>query len=129
MRWFDVPLLRYSAMINGIDSLVITKLDVLDELQEIPVCVGYRLNGEAVEDMPSSSEDLDKVQPVFESLPGWNSSTFGISEYDELPLKAREYLDCLEKMTGVEVGCISTGPERTQTIIRRGSRFERLLGA
>ena len=116
-------------MINGIDSLVITKLDVLDELQEITVCVGYRLNGEAVEDMPSSSEDLDKVQPVFESLPGWNSSTFGISEYGELPLRAREYLDCLEKMTGVEVGCFSTGPERTQTIIRRGSRFERLLGA
>jgi adenylosuccinate synthase len=79
--------------------------------------------------MPPSSEDLAKVQPVFESLPGWNSSTFGISEYGKLPLRAREYLDYLEKMTGVEIGCISTGPERNQTIIRKGSRFEQLLGA
>ena len=127
--WFDVPLLRYSAMINGFDSLVITKLDVLDELKEIPVCLEYQVDGESIEDMPPSSEDLAKVQPVFESLPGWNSSTFGISEYGKLPLRAREYLDYLEKMTGVEIGCISTGPERNQTIIRKGSRFEQLLGA
>jgi len=78
--------------------------------------------------MPPSSDDLGKVQPVLETQPGWNSSTFGISEYDQLPLKARQYLDYLEKMTGVEVGCISTGPERTQTVIRKGSRFEQLLG-
>ncbi len=126
--WFDVPLLRYSAMINGFDSLVITKLDVLDELKEIPVCLEYQVDGESMNDMPPSSEDLGKVKPVLKSLPGWNSSTFGISEYDELPAKAREYLDYLEKMTGVEVGCVSTGPERTQTIIRKGSRFEQLLG-
>ncbi len=125
--WFDVPLLRYSAMINGFDSLVITKLDVLDDLKEIPVCLEYQMDGEATEDMPMSSEDLGKVQPVLESLPGWNSTTFGISEYDKLPKKAREYLEYLEKMTGVEVGCISTGPERNQTIIRKGSRFEQLL--
>jgi len=126
--WFDVPLLRYSAMINGFDSLVITKLDVLDELEEIPVCLEYQVNGESVEDMPESSGDVAKVQPVYECLPGWNSSTFGISEYSQLPAKARDYLDYLEKVTGVEVGCISTGPERTQTIIRKGSRFEKLLG-
>jgi adenylosuccinate synthase len=127
--WFDVPLLRYSAMINGFDSLVITKLDVLDDLEEIPVCTEYRADGELVSDMPVSSDDLGKVIPVLESLPGWHSPTFGISEYDKLPLKAREYLDYLEKMTGVEVGCVSTGPERNQTIIRKGSRFEQLLGA
>ena len=126
--WFDVPLLRYSAMINGFDSLVITKLDVLDDLTEIPVCVEYQVDGESVQDMPPLSEDLGKVRPVLESLPGWNSSTFGISEYDELPAKAQKYLEYLEKMTGVEVGCISTGPERSQTIIRKGSRFEQLLG-
>ena len=126
--WFDVPLLRYSAMINGFDSLVITKLDVLDELEEIPVCLDYQANGESVKDMPPSSDDLGKVQPVYESLPGWGSSTFGISEYDQLPERARDYLDFLEKATGVEVGCISTGPERTQTIIRKGSRFEQLIG-
>jgi adenylosuccinate synthase len=126
--WFDVPLLRYSAMINGFDSLVITKLDVLDELEQIPVCVEYQANGESVEDMPSSSADLGKVLPVYECLPGWRSSTFGISDYDKLPEQARDYLDYLEKATGVEVGCISTGPERNQTIIRKGSRFEHLLG-
>jgi adenylosuccinate synthase len=126
--WFDVPLLRYSAMINGFDSLVITKLDVLDELEEIPVCLEYQVDGESIEDMPPSSDDLGKVMPVYECLPGWNSSTFGISEYDKLPERARDYLDFLEKVTGVEVGCISTGPERTQTVIRKGSRFEQLLG-
>jgi adenylosuccinate synthase len=125
--WFDVPLLRYSAMINGFDSLVITKLDVLDELDEIPVCLEYQINGESIEDMPPSSEDLGKVQPVYECVPGWHSSTFGISEYDKLPERARDYIDFLEKVTGVEVGCISTGPERTQTIIRKGSRFGQLL--
>jgi adenylosuccinate synthase len=127
--WFDAPLLRYSAMINGFDSLVITKLDVLDELEEIPVCLEYQVDGESVEDMPPSSDDLGRVQPVYECLPGWRSSTFGISEYNQLPIGARDYLDYLEKATGVEVGCISTGPERNQTIIRSGSRFERLLAA
>jgi adenylosuccinate synthase len=126
--WFDVPLLRYSAMINGFDSLVITKLDVLDEIEEIPVCLDYQVDGESIADMPPSSDDLGKVKPVYECLPGWNSSTFGISEYDKLPQAARDYLDYLEKVTGVEVGCISTGPERTQTIIRKGSRFDQLVG-
>ena len=81
-----------------------------------------------VEDMPPSSDDLGKVQPVYECLPGWRSSTFGISAYGKLPEQARDYLEYLEKVTGVEVGCISTGPERNQTIIRKGSRFEQLLG-
>ena len=125
--WFDVPLLRYSALINGFDSLVITKLDVLDDLDEIPVCLKYQVDGKTVENMPESSEELAKVKPVFESVPGWKSPTFGISEYEQLPVKARGYLAYLEKVTAVEVGCISTGPERTQTIIRKGSRFEKLL--
>jgi adenylosuccinate synthase len=126
--WFDVPLLRYSAMINGFDSLVITKLDVLDELEEIPVCLEYQTNGESVEDMPPSSDELGRMQPVYECLPGWKASTFGISEWGKLPERARDYLEFLEKVTGVEVGCVSTGPERNQTIIRKGSRFEQLLG-
>ena len=126
--WFDSPLLRYSAMINGFDSLVITKLDVLDELAEIPVCVKYEVNGQAVDDMPPASDDLGKVQPVYETVPGWQSSTFGVSEYGKLPKRAREYLDFLTQKTGVEIGCISTGPERNQTIVRKGSRFEQLIG-
>jgi adenylosuccinate synthase len=79
-------------------------------------------------DMPPSSEELARVQPLYERLPGWKSSTFGISEYDKLPKAAREYLDYLTQAVGVEVGCISTGPERTQTIIRNGSRFSQLVG-
>jgi adenylosuccinate synthase len=125
--WFDAPLLRYSADINGFDSLVITKLDVLDEFDQIPVCVAYRRGGETLKDMPPSVREMESVEPVYECLPGWSESTFGISSYDELPAKAKTYLSFLEKVTGVEVGCISTGPERNQTIVRSGSRFEQLV--
>jgi adenylosuccinate synthase len=125
--WFDVPLLRYTASINGFESIVVTKLDVLDEFENIPVCVGYRVDGTLVEEMPPTVRDIEKVEPVYECVPGWNSSTFGISLYDELPQKAKEYLAFLENRTGVEIGCISTGPERNQTIVRTGSRFERLV--
>src|SRR5215471_6813782 len=124
--WFDVPLLRYTADINGFDSIVVTKLDVLDEFETIPVCVGYRLNGRELSAMPPTVREIEQVEPVYECLPGWASSTFGISSYDELPARARDYLAFLESRTGVEVGCISTGPERNQTIVRPGSRFAKL---
>jgi adenylosuccinate synthase len=125
--WFDVPLLRYTAAINGLDSLVVTKLDVLDEFDAIPVCVGYRLDKQEVAEMPPTVAEIEKIEPVYERMPGWKISTFGISEYDALPAKAKEYLAFLESRTGVEVGCISTGPERNQTIVRPGSRFEKLV--
>jgi adenylosuccinate synthase len=125
--WFDVPLLRYTATINGFDSVVVTKLDVLDEFDSIPVCVGYRINGREVCDMPPTVAEIDKVEPVFETLPGWKTSTFGISDYSALPAVAKDYLEFLEHRTGVEIGCISTGPERTQTIVRPNSRFEKLV--
>jgi len=127
--WFDVPLLRYTAVVNGFDSLIITKLDVLDEFTEIKVCTGYRMGGKEICDMPPTVAEIEKVEPVYELLPGWNSSTFGISEYAELPGRAKDYLAFLEERTGVEAGCISTGPERNQTIVRAGSRFARLVGA
>ncbi len=120
--WFDVPMLRYTAMINGFDTLVLTKLDVLDELDQIPVCTGYR----GCEGMPSTVRDLERAEPVFEFLPGWRSSTEGIARYENLPAKAQEYVSYIERKTGVEVGCISTGPERNQTIVRAGSRFAQL---
>jgi adenylosuccinate synthase len=126
--WFDVPLLRYTATINGFDSLVITKLDVLDDFDQIPVCVGYRIGGREVDGMPPTFSEIARIEPVYESVPGWSSSTFGISDYDELPAKAKEYIAFLEARTGVEVGCISTGPERNQTIVRPGSRFQKLVG-
>ena len=125
--WFDVPLMRYAAMINGFDSLVVTKLDVLDEMEKIPVCVAYRADGREVADMPATVKGMAAIEPVYECLPGWRSSTFGISSYRELPAPARDYLDFLEKKTGVEVGCISTGPERNQTIVKPNSHFARLF--
>jgi adenylosuccinate synthase len=126
--WFDVPLLRYTAAINGFDSLVVTKLDVLDEFDSIPVCTGYRAGAREVEEMPPTVAEIEKLEPVYQRLPGWRAATFGVCSYHDLPEKARDYLAFLESRTGVEVGCISTGPERNQTIVRPGSRFEKLVG-
>jgi adenylosuccinate synthase len=125
--WFDVPLLRYTAMINGFDSLVITKLDVLDQFDEIPVCVGYKLHGQPIDEMPATHRAMSAVEPVYEMLPGWRSSTFGLTRYEDLPTRARQYLDFLEERIGVEIGCISTGPERDQTIWRPGGKLRDLL--
>src|SRR5579863_8855010 len=126
--WFDVPLLKYTAMVNGFDTLLITKLDVLDSLKEIPVCVGYKLDGADTCEMPATYRALEAIKPVFEKLPGWHSSTRGITSYDQLPERARTYLRFLEEKTGVEIGGISTGPERTETIIRPGSKLKALMG-
>src|ERR1700690_2181559 len=115
--WFDVPLLRYTAMVNGFDTLVITKLDVLDQLAEIPVCVGYHLCGAEVSEMPATYRALEAVKPVYEMLPGWVSSTRGVCAFNDLPERARAYLKFLEDNTGIEFGGISTGPERNETII------------
>lgn len=126
--WFDVPLLKYTATVNGFDTLLITKLDVLDQLDEIPVCVGYRLKGKAVSQMPATYRALEKVEPVYKRLPGWKTVTRGITNFRELPARARAYLDYLESTTGVEVGGVSTGPERNETIIRKGSKLSKLIG-
>jgi adenylosuccinate synthase len=125
--WFDVPLLRYTAAINGFDSLVVTKLDVLDEFDNIPVCVAYRSGKQEITEIPPTVAEIAKLEPVYECLPGWKVSTFGISSYEHLPPVAKDYLAFLESRTGVEVGCISTGPERSQTIVKPGSRFQELV--
>ncbi len=126
--WFDVPLLRYTAMINGFDSLILTKLDVLDHLQQIPVCVAYEIDGKRLTDMPARQEQLLRVKPVYEVLPGWQTPTRGVKNFGELPELAKAYLRFLEKQTGVETGCVSTGPERTETMVIAGSRLEKLIG-
>ena len=126
--WFDVPLLRYTAMVNGFDSLIVTKLDVLDELDEIPVCVGYKCGNLLTEEMPATNRCLEAIEPVYEMFPGWKQQTRGISRFEDLPDKAKSYLAFLEKRTGVEVGCVSTGPERTETIIVKGSKLAKLFG-
>jgi adenylosuccinate synthase len=125
--WFDIPLLRYTAMINGFDSLVITKLDVLDGFAEIPVCTSYRLCGKETMEMPVSARAVGALEPVYTKLRGWQSPTAGLTNYAALPQRAKDYLAFLAERTGVEIGCISTGPERSQTIIVPGSRLERAL--
>jgi adenylosuccinate synthase len=125
--WFDVPLLGYTAMVNGFDTLMITKLDVLDQLKEIPVCVGYKLKGAEICEMPATYRAFEAVEPVYQMLPGWVCSTRGIDRFEKLPERAQSYLRFLEDRTGVEVGGVSTGPERNETMIRPGSKLERLL--
>jgi adenylosuccinate synthase len=126
--WFDAGQLRYSAAVNGFDSLVITKLDVLDHLERIPVAVAYRVNGSEICEMPATHRAVSAVEPVYVQMRGWQSPTSGVSHYGDLPGRAVEYLKFLEAQTGVEVGCISTGPERGQTILVPGSKLEKLLG-
>ena len=126
--WFDVPLLNYTTTVNGFDSLVITKLDVLDMLEEIPVCVAYKINGKQTMEMPATFREMDTIEGVYVNMPGWHCSSKGASTFDALPDKAKRYLDFLEQQTCVEVGCVSNGPERTETIIRKGSKLESLLG-
>ena len=115
--WIDLPLLRYSAMINGFSWWVVTKMDVLDHLEEIPVCIGYKVDGKVTEEMPAQGCGYDKVECIYEKLPGWHASTEGIDDYEKLPKKAREYLNFLEKQTNARVGMISTGPGREQTML------------
>ena len=95
--WFDAPLLRYTAMVNGFDTLMITKLDVLDHLDEIPVCIGYKLSGADVTEMPATYRALEAIEPLYENLPGWRTSTRGIAKFDQLPDRARAYLRFLEE--------------------------------
>jgi adenylosuccinate synthase len=114
--WLDLPLLRYAQMINGITWWVVTKLDVLDELAEVPVCVGYKINGKKTECVPADIAGYDKIEPVMEKLPGWKTSTEGVTDFDELPKKAQAYLRFVEKESGAKIGMVSTGPDREQTV-------------
>jgi adenylosuccinate synthase len=127
--WMDLPVLRYSAALNGLDSLIITKLDVLDDLDEIPVCIGYESGGQRLEEFPSLSEALERVRPIYRTFPGWKQSTFGLTKYADLPREAREYLEFIRDALGIEISVISTGPERDQSIILPGTRLERLLSS
>ena len=115
--WFDSFATRYAAEINGFTSVALTKLDVLDTLDEIKVCTGYKVNGRVCESLPAVSQDLRRVEPVYATLPGWRTSTLGTTELSTLPANARRYVDFLSEQIGVEIGLVSTGPERMQTII------------
>jgi adenylosuccinate synthase len=114
--WVDLPLLRYAQMINGVNWWVVTKLDVLDELDEIPVCVGYKVNGKKSDSIPALATGFETVECIYEKMPGWKTSTEGITVFDKLPKKAQAYLQFLEKETGAKIGMVSTGPDRDQTM-------------
>ena len=114
--WLDLPLLRYSNMINGTEWLVVTKMDVMDALEEIPVCTGYRIDGKLTDRIPADIRGFKSIQPVYTTLPGWNCSTEGITEYDQLPKIAQDYLQFIERESNARIGMISTGPDRAQTI-------------
>ena len=114
--WLDLPLLRYSNMVNGTEWLVVTKLDVLDALEEIPVCTAYKINGKITDVIPAEARGFETIEPVYTKLPGWQASTEGIKDFDKLPQKAQEYLRFLERESGAKIGMVSTGPDRDQTI-------------
>ncbi len=125
--WFDAFATRYAAEINGFTSVALTKLDVLDALDEIKVCTGYSLNGQLCQSLPAVSQDLRRSEPIYATLPGWKSSTVGVTQMTSLPLNARRYVEFLSKQIGVEIGLVSTGPERSQTIIVQDSALGRWL--
>ena len=114
-------------MINGTEWLVVTKMDVLDECPEIPVCTGYKINGKKTDVIPADIRGFDSIEPVYTKLKGWSSSTEGITEEDKLPKSAQEYLAFLERESGAKIGMVSTGPERDQTIML--PKFEEALQA
>ena len=116
--WFDAVAVRYAVRLNGFDALAITKLDVLDEMAEIPVCTGYRFEGETLGELPADTRVLEECEPVYETFPGWKAATAGVRDWSTLPENARLYVERLGELVGTEIGLVSTGPDRAQTIIR-----------
>jgi adenylosuccinate synthase len=117
--WFDAAALKRSIQLNGVSGLCITKLDVLDGVEAVKICVGYELEGQLSEILPVGAEELERCVPVYEELPGWMESTVGVKRFDKLPKNAREYLERIQALCGVPIDLISTGPDREETIVRR----------
>ncbi len=115
--WLDAAALKRSIIINGISGLCITKLDVLDGLSEIKVCVGYELNGKRVDILPLDADDVAACVPIYDTFPGWSETTFGVTEWDRLPLNARRYLERVQEFIGAPIDMVSTGPDRVHTIL------------
>jgi adenylosuccinate synthase len=123
--WYDAVVVRYSARVNGMDALALTKLDVLDGLPEVKVCTGYRTATGVVTEFPADLRVLTAAEPVYETLPGWSAPTKGVRRIDDLPPEARRYITRLEEVSGVTCGLISTGSDRNETIVAPGSAVER----
>ncbi|MED5458712.1 MAG: adenylosuccinate synthetase, partial [Pseudomonadota bacterium] len=117
--WFDAVALRHAVQINSVSGICLTKLDVLDGLENIRVCVGYRSKDGDVLDNPVDSEGYEAVEPVYHDLPGWKESTLGAKKVEDLPANARAYISFLEEQVGTSIDIISTGPDRIETIVLR----------
>jgi adenylosuccinate synthase len=117
--WYDAVAVRYAARVNGLDALAITKLDVLDGLEELEICTAYKCGAETLTEMPGDTAQLAACQPIYEKMAGWKQPTRGVTNYDDLPAEAKAYIRKLEETSGVSAAIISTGSERDHTIIRR----------
>jgi adenylosuccinate synthase len=116
--WYDAPIARYSARINGVTDFVLTKLDVLTGLKEIPVCVAYDVDGKRFDEMPVSQSDFHHAKPIYENFPGWTEDITGARQFSDLPKNAQEYVLALEKMSGARISAIGVGPARDAIIQR-----------
>ncbi len=125
--WFDAVVVRYAARVNGLDSLALTKMDVLDGLETLQVCVGYRVGAREVREFPSELGVLSQCEPVYETHPGWGAPTAGVRRFDDLPAGAKVYVARLEALVGVPVAIVSTGADRNDTILRSDSAISRWL--
>jgi adenylosuccinate synthase len=125
--WFDAVVVRYSARINGLDALALTKLDVLDGLPEVRICVGYRTSSGLVSEFPADLRLLAAAEPQYETLPGWSAPTRGATDFARLPAEAQRYIRRLEEVSGVECAIISTGSDRAETIVQTGGAVERWI--
>jgi adenylosuccinate synthase len=117
--WFDAALLKRSAQVNGLSGLCITKLDVLDGVKELQLCVGYRLDGEDIDILPMGADEIARCEPIYETMPGWSETTVGATRLEQLPAAARRYLERIEAVTGVPIHVVSTSPDRDHTILLR----------
>ena len=115
--WFDLPMMRRSIQANSLSGIILTKLDVLDEFDTIKICTAYRYQGKELTTPPFDLEALESVEPIYETLPGWQEKTFGLTEYDQIPSKARDFIKRIEALCGIPVVIVSTGPDRKETIM------------
>lgn len=115
--WLDATVVRYAGIVSGIDYMAITRLDILDGLKTLKICTGYKYKGEYLKEFPASLKVLAQVEPIYEELPGWEENISGIKSYDELPANCRRYIERMAEVTGIEIGIVSVGPRRDQTMI------------
>jgi adenylosuccinate synthase len=116
--WFDSVVVRHSILVNGIDEIVVTKLDVLDDLDRIKICTSYKYEGKAYTEFPSSIKVLSACQPVYEELPGWKTDTSGITSYSKLPKNAKNYLKRIQALMKTKITLVSVGSDRKQTFTK-----------